>query len=259
MRRFIWVALLGGCVDHTYPVGVDALANAKVTISFAQLNIRTGVTEDLVEIWFLQADASKGCPVLGDDVTITLGDTPLTGSRGGYSNGWSPDPAETQPPNCLSAWLTGPTPASPPSTIELSVADARGAAHMTIVAPYAQRSLAMPSALVPGTTAQLAWSPSSDVIAAPASIACITPDPGSAHDVVVATMGPLSSDGVDVPLTYASGVLSFPIPSNPTYHGPLTCYLDFGGATSQLTDCTGFASCTAYLRSGPGTQFDTSI
>ncbi len=240
-----WLVVLGGCTDHTYSVGVDALAN--VTIGFGQQ------ARDEVNLGFLDTDAAGGCPKLADDVVVKLGDTTLTGSRGSYSDGYSPDSAESGPPSCEEAFLYGPTPASTPATISLTATSSH---TVTVVAPYTARSLATPAMLVAGTTANLTWSVASDALVPPASIDCITPNPGSPQTIVTAATNPGPSD---VLLTYQDGVVSFPVPSNPTYHGPVTCYIVMLTFTAQVTDCTGFASCVAYPVGGPPAMFSTAI
>jgi hypothetical protein len=102
------------------------------------------------------------------------------------------------------------------------------------------------------------WAPATDSISMPSSIDCVVSNPASQQQVVVASTATTQATGVDVPLTYAGGMLTFPVPSQSSYHGELTCYLILS-MTAEVTDCSGFAKCAAYPGSGPGTQFATSI
>lgn len=258
--RLLWGILLGGCVDHTYAVGVDALVHADIQISLSKPPVANAPGGDVVEIGFPAADPTAGCPVLSDDLTLRLGDAELTGSRGGYDDGHALF-GQSEPPSCVRALLRAPTPSAAPTTIDLVVTGHSGTARVTIAAPYVERSLATPSTFVPGTTAHLTWAPSTDAIRSPASILCTTTVPGPGTNVLVASTDPAPSDNVHVPLAYDRGVLSFPIPSDPIYRGPLVCYLILFPVFAKITECTGFSSCVALPRSlrGIPEKFDATI
>jgi hypothetical protein len=128
---------------------------------------------------------------------------------------------------------------------------------MTVVTPYTARTLAAPATLVPGTTAQLAWTPSTDTFAPPTTIKCYTPDPSGAPvpvNVIEASMTPAATD---VLLTYRDGVLSFPVPSSVSYRGSLPCFL-LWNVNAEIDACTNIASCSA-MGPLPAMTFAVSI
>src|SRR5262245_8236308 len=158
MRGFI-ALVVAGCTgaSHTYTVGVDSLATGNVHVSFAVTRAFDSTPPtDYVGI-SPPEDASGDCPVLDDDVTVTLGGTALVVDRGSYydgcdDGGWVCDPGQAK---CQLPGASGASPASRPATIELVVADRHGEARLTVVAPYVQRTITTPATLVPGTTAKL--------------------------------------------------------------------------------------------------------
>lgn len=238
--RVILVFAIAGCVhepSHTYTVGVDQLVGVEAFFAWAGAPPTDGIALSAPE------DANLNCPVLADDVTITLGGVQLEIFPGGYDDGCGGGAICDQPPSCIRPTASALSPAPAPATIELQVSDSRAVARMTVVDPYVQRAYTAPAMLVPGTTASIAWTPSTDTFASPTTINCVQPTTENVIPTVILEAA-LSPGPTDVALTCHNGELSFPVPSSTSYRGPLSC-LGTWTVSAPIPACEGFMHCSA--------------
>jgi hypothetical protein len=256
-------ALLVGvsaCTNHTYSVNVAGLGSANVHMWLAA----AGGGE--VDISFSNVDPDQGCPVLADDVTLTLGGTPLTGTRGSYGELGPNGVLGGASAACSPPSFSAPTPASTSGdTTDLIVADRHNTASVTIVAPYAPRMLTTPSTLVPGTSAQFMWSVSTDHLTTSGLLLSCDEDASPGLPGVIEAFGAASYPSQAMPnevlLSYQAGRVSFPVPANvggTAYSGPLHCS-DMLSFSTAIADCTGFLGCSAQVGAGVQRDYDPSI
>ena len=236
------VLALGGCLSNGDRMSVADLGRSELSINASPSGLVA---------YFERSDGD--CTLLPDDLEATLGGAPMKIDAGRWSNTLG------EGKECLAGHVSidrGALDTAPDARLELRLADGSGDVTAILIGPFAPRTFTWASpadgTLVPGSTAQIAWSPATDTlqpIYGDREVSLLfhrSTDTSQSSAVIGATPSGTSPDSFSIAdrwvrLSITPGSLSFVVPDG-TRTGPLSGYFK-AKATGQVLGC-GFAACT---------------
>jgi hypothetical protein len=191
-----------------------------------------------------KASADPDCHVLGDDVVATLDGDVIGLDHGGLV----PDPnyADGSHLECSGPHFVTSVPAAdtaPGSSFDLVIRDATAEIHVSLVDPFATRTIALDGggSLVPGTTATIRWSPTTDDLEPLTTNGIPAPIVDTSMDCTPPIFPGVFLRTSDGTLIKDGNAFSFSVPSTNNQHYTLACTLGTM-VYATITACD-FASC----------------
>lgn len=187
---------------------------------------------------YLGPRGGSDCHVLAGGARATFNGAPVDLDPGGTTT----DP-DTGRPSCVTPMVAFPLPATPQADapFDLVISDDTATVHLGLVNAIAPRAVTLDGggSLVPGTTATIRWTPSTDDLESTTR---------GGNDISMYCTPPIfpTLDTGDGSLVRSGNAFSFAVPSTNNQHYTLSCYLDtIVYATVSACD---LASCKVELR-----------